>query len=95
MSKHSIYFGHDIFAINHDWPVRAVTKGDVQNSTIFSGVNFFAIEHLLGYAMNIGFFCEFKKKGHGFFGNTIFRVVEKDGLELKVKLIEASRISSK
>ena len=61
----------------------------MQYGTIFGDVDFFACEHLIAPAFNIGFARQLKQQRQGFIGNAVFGVIQQQIFKFYTVFIEA------
>ena len=87
--EHRVDLRHDILAIHHDGPVRAISQRDVQHGSVFGCVDPRPGEHLLGPARQIGLLRQIAQQRHRLGGDAVLRVVEQRVFESQRELVEA------
>ena len=69
-------FNHNVFAVDINRRVGAVSQGRVQNGAVLGDVDALAAEHGFDFVFKASGFGQIYKISHGFFGNAVFGIVK-------------------
>ncbi len=69
---------NDVFAIEQQFVVTRSAQSSVQNGAMFGAIDFLAGKHGIALRFNLHFACEIAQQLHGFFVDTVFRIIEKE-----------------